>query len=77
LYVLLRETGFELFRGSFSSKAHNAHSLKQSLKAKLLNQSSPAGRLIFYLAVPFIRPFDGLMSIAGRGATLTLAARAV
>jgi len=74
---LLRETGFELFRGSFSSKAHNAHSLKQSLKAKLLNQSSPAGRLIFYLAVPFIRPFDGLMSIAGRGATLTLAARAV
>ncbi|HKP11082.1 MAG TPA: class I SAM-dependent methyltransferase [Blastocatellia bacterium] len=74
---LLDETGFEVYRTSFHSKAHNAHALRQSLKARLY--SPPAGtlsRAAFLACVPFIKPFDFLMSALERGATLTVAARA-
>ena len=75
---LLDETGFTVSRTSFHSKAHNAHALRQSLKAKLY--SPPAGalsRAAFLACLPFIKPFDYLMSALERGATLTVAARAV
>ncbi|HSB12218.1 MAG TPA: class I SAM-dependent methyltransferase [Blastocatellia bacterium] len=75
---LLSETGFELYRTSYSSKAHNAHALKQSLKLKLLSKDSGAGpKALFYLSLPLIKPLDALMSALGKGATLTIAARAV
>jgi len=75
---LLSETGFETYRASYFSKAHNSHALRQSLKAKLVaNKSNALGRVLFYLAVPFVKPFDGAMSALGKGATLTVAARAV
>ena len=75
---LLGETGFEGYRTSFHSKAHNAHALRQSLKARLY--APPAGALRragFLASIPFIKPFDYLMSALERGATLTVAARAV
>jgi SAM-dependent methyltransferase len=75
---LLNRTGFEVYRTSFHSKAHNAHALRQSLKARLY--APPAGALRragFLASIPFIKPFDLLMSALGRGATLTVAARAV
>jgi len=78
LEQLLSETGFQVYRTVYSSRAHNAHALKQSLKVKLLSNSSSVGRkVLFYLALPFIRPFDFAMSAIGKGATLTVAARAV
>ena len=75
---LLGATGFAVYRTSFHSKAHNPHALRQSLKARLY--APPANRLrraAFLALIPFMRPFDFLMSAAGRGATLTVAARAV
>jgi len=75
---LLDETGYEVYRTSFHSKAHNAHALRQSLKAKLY--APPAGafsRVAFLACIPFIKPFDYLMSALARGATLTVAAHAV
>lgn len=78
LSSLLSETGFRLYRTTLFSKAHNAHALRQSLKTKLLAETrSPASHAFFYLSIPFIKPFDWLMSAMGKGATLTLAARAV
>lgn len=75
---LLSETGFKVYRAIYSSKAHNAHALKQSLKLKLLSNGSSIGRKsLLYLALPFIKPFDAAMSAIGKGATLTVAARAV
>jgi SAM-dependent methyltransferase len=75
---LLGDTGFQVKRLSFHSKAHNPHALRQSLKAKLYSPSSGAlGRAAFLACIPFIRPFDLLMSAMQRGATLTVAARAV
>jgi 2-polyprenyl-3-methyl-5-hydroxy-6-metoxy-1,4-benzoquinol methylase len=75
---LLGETGFQIVRTSFHSKAHNTHALRQSLKAKLYSPSASAMRRAAFLAcLPFIKPFDFLMSAIERGATLTLAARAV
>ncbi len=75
---LLRETGFEIYRATFFSKAHNAHALRQSLKSKLrADQPSSFGRAMFLLSLPFLRPVDWLMSAARQGATITLAARAV
>ncbi len=75
---LLSETGFEVYRTTYFSKAHNSHALRQSLKAKLVtNNSSAFNHVLFYLSVPFVKPFDGAMSAFGKGATLTLAARAV
>lgn len=75
---LLSETGFEVYRTTYFSKAHNSHALRQSLKAKLLKSNSSAmNRALFYLSLPLIKPFDIAMSAFGKGATLTLAARAV
>ena len=75
---LLSETGFEVYRVTYFSKAHNAHALRQSLKSKLLSDdSSFISNALFYLSVPFVKPFDGLMSVLGKGATLTVAAYAV
>jgi 2-polyprenyl-3-methyl-5-hydroxy-6-metoxy-1,4-benzoquinol methylase len=75
---LLSETGFEVYRVTYFSKAHNAHALRQSLKSKLLSDdSSFISNALFYLSVPFVKPFDGLMSVLGKGATLTVAAHAV
>ena len=75
---LLAETGFEIYRTTFFSKAHNSHALRQSLKAKLRGESAfPLSRALFYLSVPFIKPFDHLMTALGEGATITAAARAI
>ncbi|MEW6209075.1 MAG: class I SAM-dependent methyltransferase [Acidobacteriota bacterium] len=75
---LLRETGFEIYRATFFSRAHNPHALRQSLKARLrAERPDSLGRAMFILTIPFLKPFDSLMSAARRGATLTLAARAV
>ncbi len=75
---LLTQTGFELVRCTYFSKAHNAHALRQSLKAQWYGaQSSQWNRLRFLAVLPFLKPFDWLMSGKGRGATITLAARAV
>lgn len=75
---LLSETGFEMYRATTFSKAHNSHALKQTLKAKLVTSSSSRiSHARFHLAVPFVKPFEGMMSLLGRGATLTVAARAL
>jgi 2-polyprenyl-3-methyl-5-hydroxy-6-metoxy-1,4-benzoquinol methylase len=75
---LLSQTGFKLYRTTFFSKAHNAHSLRQSLKSGLYTRdASVISRALFLAAIPLIRPVDFLMSALGEGATLTVAARAV
>lgn len=74
---LFSEIGFELCRVSYFSKAHNSHALRQSMKLKLTAGSSVIGRGLFYLSLPFLRPFDSLMSAIGKGATLTVAARSI
>lgn len=75
---LLSETDFEVYRTTYYSKAHNSHALRQSLKAKLVtNSSSAINHALFYLSVPLVKPFDSAMSAFGKGATLTVAARAV
>ena len=76
LNTLLAEAGFEIYKTSFASKAHNAHALRQSLKLQLKRRGYPSFAL-FYAAVPFIKPFDWFMSRVAGGATITLAARAV
>ena len=72
---LLAETGFAICRKTFFSKAHNAHALRQSLKAKMFS-NGPA-RALFFLSIPLIKPVDLVMSALGQGATLTVAARAM
>ena len=75
---LLGETGFEIYQTTHYSKAHNSHALRQSLKTRLRADGlSALGRAIFLLAIPFIKPFDRLMTALGEGATITLAARAL
>lgn len=75
---LLSEIGFEVYRVTYFSKAHNSHALRQSLKAKLLtNDSSAISHSLFYVSLPFVKPFDSVMSALGKGATLTVAARGV
>jgi 2-polyprenyl-3-methyl-5-hydroxy-6-metoxy-1,4-benzoquinol methylase len=75
---LLTEMGFEVYRVTCFSKAHNSHALRQSLKVKLLtNSSSMLSHILFYTSLPFIKPFDGVLSALGKGATLTVAARSV
>jgi 2-polyprenyl-3-methyl-5-hydroxy-6-metoxy-1,4-benzoquinol methylase len=74
---LLKQTGFEIYRATQFSKSHNSHSLRQSLKAKLNGDQSAIGRAVFLISIPFIKPFDFLMTALGQGATLTVAARAV
>jgi SAM-dependent methyltransferase len=75
---VLSETGFQIYQTSFISKAHNSHALRQSLKTRLFGgDSSGPKRLLFYLSIPLIKPFDWILSVRGKGATLTIAARAV
>lgn len=75
---LLSETGFEVYRISYFSKAHNSHALRQSLKTKLAtNNASAIGLGLFYVSLPLIKPFDNVMSALGKGATLTVAAHAL
>jgi 2-polyprenyl-3-methyl-5-hydroxy-6-metoxy-1,4-benzoquinol methylase len=72
---LLSKAGLSVYRKTFFSKAHNAHALRQSLKAELW--SAHATRALFYLSIPLIKPVDLVMSALGKGATLTIAARAM
>lgn len=75
---LLSESGFEIYRVTFRSKAHNSHALRQSLKTKLIgNNKRLLGKAQFFLLIPFIKPFDWMMTMLSEGATLTVAARAV
>lgn len=75
---LLSDTGFEVYRATSFSKAHNSHALRQSLKSKLgMEGSSALGYVRFYLSLAAVKPIDSLMSAFGRGATLTVAARAL
>ena len=75
---LLSQTGFETYRRTFLSRAHNSHALRQSLKARLrCPESSSFSRGLFYLATPLIKPFDLAMTVLDEGATITFAARAV
>ena len=75
---LLSETGFKVYRKTYFSKAHNSHALRQSLKVKLRkNDSSALSYARFYLSLAIAKPLDSAMSAIGRGATLTVAARAV
>lgn len=75
---LLIDSSFKITRKTYYSKAHNAHALRQSLKAKLYTADATiAQRALFLAAIPFLKPFDLLMSTMGKGATLTLAACAV
>jgi SAM-dependent methyltransferase len=73
---LLRDNGFSIYFKTVRSKTHNTHSLRQSLKTRLAAGNPGLGFAIFCLAVPFIKPFDHLMTLAGQGATITVAARA-
>jgi len=69
----LDENGFAIEKITFSSKEHNAHALRQSLKAKL---SAPVvGRAAYLLIKPFTTPVDTLISNRGHGATITLIAK--
>ena len=70
---LLAETGFEVYERVFFSRSHDSHALRQSLKAKLRRKGFYP---VFYLANPFIRPFDWVMRRLGGGGTMTIAARA-
>lgn len=74
---LLRETGFDLYRTTYFSKAHNSHALRQSLKLRLGVGSTALSYVRFYLSLAAVKPIDSAMSAFGRGATQTMAARAV
>jgi 2-polyprenyl-3-methyl-5-hydroxy-6-metoxy-1,4-benzoquinol methylase len=76
LQRVLQEAGFGIYQTTFHSKAHNSHALRQSLKFKLW-QRSPLHRAAFLLAIPFIKPFDYVMSSSEKGATMTVAAHAL
>jgi 2-polyprenyl-3-methyl-5-hydroxy-6-metoxy-1,4-benzoquinol methylase len=78
LLALLHKTGFDTYYTTFFSRTHNSHALKQSLKFKLAGGSlGVAGKAMFHLAAPFIKPFDWLLTVLNEGATLTVAARVV
>ena len=75
---LLFETGFEVYKVTFRSKAHNSHAMRQSLKTKLIGDDRRLlGQVLFGFLIPFIKPFDWMMTMLSEGATLTVAARAV
>jgi 2-polyprenyl-3-methyl-5-hydroxy-6-metoxy-1,4-benzoquinol methylase len=78
LAQLLAETGFDIYLTTFQSKSHNSHALRQSLKSRLRGKGSGIfGQAAFLFSIPFIKPFDYFMSRQGKGATITLAARAI
>jgi hypothetical protein len=72
----LGDAGFNIYQTTFFSRAHNAHSFRQSLKATLRAGESRTGYGLFCLAIPFIKPIDFVLTLLGNGATLTVAARA-
>ena len=72
---LLSDTGFKVSRSTFFSSSHNAHALRQSLKAKMYGTG--LGHVSFILSIPLIKPFDWVMTALGDGATLTIAASAI
>src|SRR5215471_8613830 len=74
---LLADAGFQIYRTTCFSKAHNSHAFRQSLKATLRAADSPPGFGLFCLAIPFIKPIDFVFTLLGSGATLTVAARAL
>jgi 2-polyprenyl-3-methyl-5-hydroxy-6-metoxy-1,4-benzoquinol methylase len=74
LQKLLMDSGFEIYRATYFSKAHNSHALRQSLKTRLLRGGSSLRSALFLMSIPFIKPFDAVMSALGKGATLTIAA---
>ncbi|MEK6302536.1 MAG: class I SAM-dependent methyltransferase [Acidobacteriota bacterium] len=77
LHRLLSEARFATYLCSFSSRAHNSHALRQSLKTRLRGPgSSSFSRVLFYLSIPLIKPFDLAMTVLDEGATMTVAARA-
>jgi 2-polyprenyl-3-methyl-5-hydroxy-6-metoxy-1,4-benzoquinol methylase len=76
LQKVLQETGFAIYRYTFHSKVHNSHALRQSLKTQLWHRSLPK-RAAFLLSIPFLEPFDYFMASLHKGATMTVAARAV
>lgn len=75
LVSLLSDTGFKVSRSTLFSRSHNAHALRQSLKAKM--RGSGLGRASFILSIPLIKPFDSAMTALGHGATLTIEASAI
>lgn len=77
LKALLGDAGFQIYRTTCFSKAHNSHAFRQSLKATLRAADSPPGFGLFCLAIPFIKPIDFVFTLLGSGATLTVAARAL
>ncbi len=72
----LQDSGFEVYFQSFHSRLHNAHALRQSIKKRLWKKSL-IGSATFLAIIPFLKPFDYVMSSLSKGATLTIAARAV
>jgi 2-polyprenyl-3-methyl-5-hydroxy-6-metoxy-1,4-benzoquinol methylase len=76
LKQILEATGFAIYCSTFQSKVHNSHALRQSLKAKLWHKSFPK-RAAFLLSIPLLKPFDFFMSGSDKGATMTVAARAL
>ncbi|HUK89744.1 MAG TPA: class I SAM-dependent methyltransferase [Blastocatellia bacterium] len=74
---LMKETGFETYRATQLSSAHNAHALRQSLKTSLKASASWTGYAAFCLAIPLVKPIDLVMTLVAGGATLTVAAHAV
>jgi len=69
----LNDNGFEIVQLTFSSKEHNAHALRQSLKSKL---TAPfVGRASYLIIKPFSTTFDNFLSSRRQGATITLLAR--
>lgn len=76
LKQILEATGFTIYHSTFQSKVHNSHALRQSLKARLWHKSIPKSAA-FLLAIPLLKPFDFFMSGSDKGATMTVAARAI
>lgn len=72
---LLSEIGFRMDHKTYWSKVHNVHALRQSLKTTLRARESRLRFALFCLAIPFLKPIDGIMTLMEDGATLTLAAR--
>lgn len=72
---LLSEIGFQIYRTTNWSKAHNLHAFRQSLKTTLRAGDSHLRFALFCLSIPFLRPIDGILTLLREGATLTVAAR--
>lgn len=72
---LLETTGFKVYRRTFFSRSHNAHSLRQSLKSRLCADRLSVGRIPFLIILPLIKPIDVLMSGFCLGATMTVLAK--